>query len=74
MGIPHWRSTARERDSIDDNSDKVPELRPVILVKIYFSFATNSFRRKRGTLTNCAETKSKGKKLSFVCKTKGLFT
>ena len=27
-------------------------------------------RRKRGTLTSCAETKSKGEKLSFVCKTK----
>ena len=59
-----------ERDSIDDNSDEAPELRPVILVKIYFYFAANSFRRKRRTLTSCAETKSKGEKLSFVCKTK----
>ena len=30
-------------DSIDDNSDKVPELSPVILVKIYLYFAANSF-------------------------------
>ena len=44
----------------------------MILVKIYFYFAANSFRRKRGTLTSCAETKGKGekKRLSIVCKTK----
>ena len=59
-----------EKDSINDNSDEVPEFMPVILVRIYFYFAANSFRRKRGTLTSCAETKSKGEKLSLVCKTK----
>ena len=35
----------------------------MILVKMYFYFAANSFRRKRGTLTSCAGTKSKGEKV-----------
>ena len=42
----------------------------MILAKIYYYFAANSFQRKRGKLTRCAETKVREKKLSFVCKTK----
>ena len=38
----------------------------MILVKIYFYFAANSFRRKRGALTSCVETKSKGEKV-VIC-------
>ena len=52
--------------------DEVPELRPVILVKIYFYFAANSFRRKREALTSCAETKSKGGKVVICMQDKEL--
>ena len=38
----------------------------MILVKIYLYFAANSFWRRRGTLTSCAETKSKGEKV-VIC-------
>ena len=50
-------------DSVDGNSDEVPELSPVILVKIYLYFAANSFLRRRETLTSCVEMKSKGEKV-----------
>ena len=50
MGIPlkafdckRVEKLLRETDSIDDNADEVPELSPVILVKIYLYFAANSF-------------------------------
>ena len=56
-------------NSIDDNSDEVPELSPVILVKIYLYFAANSFYRRRETSTSCVETKRE-KKLPSVCKAK----
>ena len=46
--------------------DEVQEVRPVLLVKIYFYFAANPSRRKRGTLTSCAESKSKGEK-DVIC-------
>ena len=44
----------------------------MILVKIYFYFAANSFRRKRGTLTSCAETKSKREKVVICLQDKEL--
>ena len=72
-GFPCRCSTVRtswETDSIYDDSDKVPELSPVIFVKIYLHFAANSFwRRRRGTLSSCVETKRE-KKLSSLCKAK----
>ena len=68
MGIPLKTFDCKNewRNSIDDNSDEVPELSPVILVKIYLYFAANSVRRRRGTLTSCVETKSKGEKV-VIC-------
>ena len=44
----------------------------MILVKIYFYFAANSFRRKRGTLTSRAETKSEGEKVVICLQDKEL--
>ena len=44
----------------------------MILVKIYFYFAANSFRRKRGALTSCVETKSKGEKVVICMQDKEL--
>ena len=76
MGIPLKTFDCKNewRNSIDDNSDEVPELNPVILVKIYPYFAANSVWR-RGALTSCVETtrekpKVREKKLSSVCKAK----
>ena len=66
MGIPLKAFDCKNElrtDSVDDNSDEVPELSPVILVKIYLYFAANSFWRRRKTLTSCIETKSKGEKV-----------
>ena len=74
-GFPSRRSIVRtswETDSIDDNSDEVPELSPVILVKIYLYFAANLFWRKRGISTNCVETKSKGEKVVIFLQGKEL--
>ena len=69
MGIPlkvfDCRKELRNRFH-DDNSDEVPELSPVIVVKIYLYFAANSFWRRRRTLTSCVETKSKGDKV-VIC-------
>ena len=64
------RLQERVEKEIDDN--EVPELRPVILVKIYFYFAANSFRRKRGTSTSCAGTKSEGEKVVICMQDKEL--
>ena len=69
MGIPLKAfdcGTSLETDSIDDNSDEVPEHSPVILVKIYLYFAANSFWRRIGTLTSCVETNSKREKV-VIC-------
>ena len=44
----------------------------MILVKIYFYFAANSFRGQRGALTSCAETKSKGEKVVICMQDKEL--
>ena len=72
MGIPlkvfdcNNELTNRFHMAIDDNSDDVPELSPVILVKIYLYFAANSLWRRRETLTSCVETKSKGEKV-VIC-------
>ena len=51
-GFPTRRSTVKlknvtslEIDSINGHSDEIPELSPVILVKIYFYFASDSFLR-----------------------------
>ena len=44
----------------------------MILVKIYFYFAGNSFRTKRGTLNSCAETKSEGEKVVICMQDKEL--
>ena len=49
MGIPSRRSIVRrveETDSIDDNSDYVPELSPVILVKIYLYLLQTHFEEE----------------------------
>ena len=46
LGIPLMAFDCKNElrtDSIDDNSNGVPELSPVILVKIYLYFAANSF-------------------------------
>ena len=69
MGIPLKAFDCKNElrtDSIDDNSDEVPELSPVILVKIYLYFAADSFWSRRGTLTSCAETKTKREKV-VIC-------
>ena len=66
MGIPlkaFYCKNELRTDSVYDNSDEVPELSPVILVKIYLYFAPNLFWRRRETLTSCVETKSKGEKV-----------
>ena len=44
----------------------------MILVKIYIYFAANSIGRIRGTLTSCAETKSKGEKVVICMQDKEL--
>ena len=44
----------------------------MILVKIYYHFAANSFQRKRAILTRCAETKSKGEKVVICLQDKEL--
>ena len=46
MGIPIKAFDCKNElrtDSVDDNSDEVLELSPVIMVKIYLYFAANSF-------------------------------
>ena len=68
MGIPlkafDCKNELRELLRDRYNSDEVPELSPVSLVKIYLYFAANSFWRGRGT--SCLETKSKGEKV-VIC-------
>ena len=66
------RLQERVEKEIQSMTMKVPELRPVILVKIYFYFAANSFRTKRGTSASCAETKSEGEKVVICMQDKEL--